>query len=539
MSQTGLQRLETLRKLNETHSWLNKDIYRLLYKKDLYIAAYKTIQSRSGSISRTADDSVLDGFRLAEIERTIEQIKDCSFQFSAGRRENKPTVSALERPTAQLPPREKVVQEVIRLILEAIYDSPGNPHFLEFSHGFRNGRGTHTALKEIRKWHGTCWFIQGTIKGCYEAIDHHKLIELMTQKIADDRFLDLIRKALKSGCLEAERKKNTLSDAPQGSIISPLLANIYLHELDFFIKKLSKDYDTRLNEKNKSNQINTCTRIGYIIEEYEKNDVEIASKTPCSTPATTTGETNYIKLRYSRYADDWLIGLAGPKKLAVEIGDKVQNFLFDKLNLGSTSTTPCIKHAKSEKVLFLGTLVCSQNSALTRHTKNTTAANSCPSGRNQIRLEAPIAKIIQSLHLAGFCNSTGRPIHKKDWLFQSLEEIITRANAGLKAYRDYYSFADNFSSLRQIQYIIQYSCAKTISAKMKLHSLSKTFKKYTTSLRICRQKGSGKIQLDLAKSFEHDCNRFSTEPGGGPLGDLSALYLKSHKKSPSSKSHKI
>ena len=137
--------------------------------------------------------------------------------------------------------------------------------------------------------------------------------------------------------------------------------------------------------------------------------------------------------------------------------------------------------------------------------------------------------MIHSLHLAGFCNSKGQPLHKKDWLFRNLEEIITRANAGLKGYRDYYSFVDNYSSLRRIEYIIQYSCAKTISSKMKLHSLRKTFKKYTTSLRVCREAGTGKVQLDLAKSFKHDRNRFLTGPRGGPVGDLSALHLTRYK----------
>ena len=509
MSQTGLQRLETLRKLNSNRSWLNEDIYRLFYKKDLHLAAYNKVQSRYPGENRDVDYSHL-------IEKTIGQIKDCSFQFTKGSRKNKTACSPLERQTAQYPLREKVVQEIIRLILEAIYDGPENPYFHDFCHGFRKGRGRHSALRAMRSWQGTSWFIEGPIKGCFGAMDHHKLIEFMTQKITDDRFLDLIWKALKSGCLDAEKETDPLFGTPQGCIISPVLANIYLHQLDCFIIKLAQEYNAELYNKNQLDQINPCTRTGY-------------PRRKCRTPElATTGHTSPIKLGYSRYADDWLIGLAGPKGFAVEIDDKVQNFLADKLKLVPRSTPPQIKHAKSEKALFLETLVYSQNSA---H-----APNSSLSSGGEVRLEAPIGKIIHHLHRAGFCDGSGRPMPKKDWLFRSLEEIITTANAHLKGYRDFYIFADNFSGLRRIEYIIQYSCAKTISAKMKLGSLRKTFKKYTTSLSVCREKSTEKVQLDLTRFAKRIGNGIATGPRDVPMNELSNLQSVRNKKSPPPKS---
>jgi hypothetical protein len=512
MSQTGLERLDTLRKLNENSSWLNQDLYRLLYKKDLYVTAYEKIKSRPGNMNPAADDSTIDDFSLEEIEKTIARIKDCSFQFS------------------DFPPGEKVVQEIIRMVLEAIYDSPENPYFLDCSHGFRNGRGTHTALKEIRKWQGTCWFIQGDIKGCFDDIDHDKLLGIMSRKISDSRFLDLIRKALKSGCLAGTVSKNTLSGTPQGSIITPILANIYLHELDCLVNELITKHNKGENSRPHPATESLSSRMGDRKGKGEVDEVRELAKRHGSIPSVDPDDSNDIRVRYSRYADDWLIGIVGPGRLAEEIKSEVEKFLSDELKLEPNSDRPHIRHARSEKALFLGTLICTQRTRSPLYKQNRAAQN----GRRfkggatgwLIQMEAPIDDIVKSLHLAGLCDGKGNPTHKASWIARNLEEIVTRANAVLRGYRNYYSFVDNYRSLRRIEYIIQFSCAKTISSKMRLRSLKKTFRKYTKALKVSRGSGAEEVQLDLAKSYKRDRNRFLIKPSGGPKGDLSALYFR-------------
>lgn len=154
MSKLGIERLEVLSDLNAVSGWVNRDIYRLMYKEDLYIAAYERIKSKPGNMTAGVDGSTLDGFSLETIRRIILSMKDESYQFSAGKRIYIPKKNGKMRPLTIAPPKEKVVQEVMRMILEAIYDSDKGSTFMDCSHGFRSGRGPHTALKEIRRWKG-------------------------------------------------------------------------------------------------------------------------------------------------------------------------------------------------------------------------------------------------------------------------------------------------------------------------------------------------------------------------------------------------
>jgi group II intron reverse transcriptase/maturase len=244
MENQALARLEALRRHNTQRSWVNFDLYRLLYRPELYEVAYERIKSKPGNMTAGSDGKTLDGFSSQVITDLIQSLRDESFQFQPARRIFIPKANGKQRPLGIPSPRDKVVQEVLRLILEAIYDSPRGAYFHDCSHGFRPNRSCHTALREFsNQWTGVTWIIEGDIKSCFDEIDHHTLVKLLRKKIADERFLNLIWKALRAGYLWGKERRDSLTGSPQGSILSPILANIYLHELDEFIQQLQLKYE--------------------------------------------------------------------------------------------------------------------------------------------------------------------------------------------------------------------------------------------------------------------------------------------------------
>ena len=234
MSQKTLERLEHLRRLNSNRQWVNYELYRLLYQEDLYIVAYERIKSKPGNMTPGTDEETLDGFSLETIRGIIHEMKTEQFQFKPVRTTFIPKANGKLRKLGIPCVRDKVVQEVMHMILETIYDSPYGPYFKDTSHGFRPNRSCHTALREFRgKWTAVNWLIEGDIRACFDELDHHVLVSILRQKIEDERFLNLIWKLLNAGYMDLHGiKRDSLIGSPQGGIISPILANAYLHELD-------------------------------------------------------------------------------------------------------------------------------------------------------------------------------------------------------------------------------------------------------------------------------------------------------------------
>ncbi len=222
MSQKTLERLEYLRKSNSNSGWVNNQLYRLMYKEDLYIVAYERIKSKPGNMTAGTDKETLDGFSLETIREIIQEMKTEQFQFKPVRMTFIPKANGKMRKLGIPCVRDKVVQEVIRMILEAIYDSPHKPYFSDASHGFRPGRSCHTALREIRgKWTGINWLVEGDIRACFDEIDHTTLVTILKKKIQDQRFLNLIWKLLNAGYMDLHgNKKESLIGSPQGSLVT-------------------------------------------------------------------------------------------------------------------------------------------------------------------------------------------------------------------------------------------------------------------------------------------------------------------------------
>ncbi len=232
--QNANQILQAIRKLGEKRLPLTR-VYRCLFNPDLYLMAYAKIYKNQGAMTPGTQDDTADGMNLARIDTIITAMRSERFRFRPSRRGYVAKKNGDKRPLGLPNFTEKLVQEVLRMVLEAYYE----PRFRESSHGFRTGRGCHTALTYLhRKFRPTKWFIEGDIRGCFDNIDHEVLLTILSRDIHDGRLLNLIRKGLKAGVMEDWEYKPTCSGTPQGGIVSPLLANIYLHELDTYIEEV-------------------------------------------------------------------------------------------------------------------------------------------------------------------------------------------------------------------------------------------------------------------------------------------------------------
>lgn len=221
----------------------NKDyefhrIYRIICNPDMFIKAYCNIYNNKGSSTSGIDNRTADNFNEDLIDEIINSLKDESYQVKPVKRIYIPKKNGKTRPLGIPNFQDRLVQEVCRMVLESIYE----PIFSENSHGFRPNRSCHTALKQIKNtFRGANWFIEGDIKGCFDNIDHRCLINILQKRIKDERFIRLIWKFLKAGYMENWKYNNTHSGTPQGGILSPILANIYLSELDNYIDKIKSN----------------------------------------------------------------------------------------------------------------------------------------------------------------------------------------------------------------------------------------------------------------------------------------------------------
>ncbi|MFC7474668.1 reverse transcriptase domain-containing protein [Dankookia sp. GCM10030260] len=525
-----LQRLEALRKVNANPTWVNDDLYRLMYKSDLYVTAYERIKSSPGNMTPGVDEKTLDGFSMVTIENIIKEMRNESFVFSRARRIQIPKANGGKRPLGIATPKDKVVQEAIRLILECIYESPHGPTFRGCSHGFRPQRGTHTALRTIRiDWQAIGWMIEGDIKGCFDNIDHDVLIGVLRKRIRDERFINLLRKALKAGYMEFHTPVNSIVGTPQGSIVSPLLANIYLHELDEFVEdKIRRSYERggtkRMTTQHRtlSQQISKLSKAidsaeGTARKELVRRVTQMRSRLS-RTPSMRNDE-GPIRIRYIRYADDWMIGVDGPKQTAEAIKKDVADFLDENLRLTLSMEKTHIRHAKTEEAFFLGTRikVGSTSRRVVNIRRNGKVFPKRVTGW-QPQLRAPVDKIVRRLAGRGFCDPSGSPCHKADWEQLDDDQLVELYSSINRGYLNFYSFSANYAGLSQIQYILKYSLAKTLARKHRT-SVAKVFAKRGDPPRVSAPTAGGKnrtVTFHQERNWAADTLRFRTTDAGTP-----------------------
>lgn len=502
MSATALDQLEVLRKRNADRSWVNHDLYRLLYKPDLYEVVYQEIRSDPGNMTAGVDGETLDGFSKRSIAQLIERFRDESFQFKPAKRTYIPKANGKMRPLGIPSPRDKIVQGVMRTILEAIYDSPLGPFFLDCSHGFRPGRSCHSALREFReKWAAVPWIVEGDIKSCFDDINHHVLVSLLKRKIADGRFLGLIWKALRAGYLWLQERRNTLLGTPQGSGISPILANVYLHELDVFVESLRRRHEVGKGRRINPEYLHIQHRRSRCLQAsggvWTPEIRELTKQMHC-LPSQDPNDPQFVRVRYLRYADDWILGVIGPRALAERLRDDIQLFLKEELKLELSTEKTLITHAATEEAYFLGTrLGIGRSRPGTARIAVIRRPGSRPFKKRvtgwSSRLHAPISTLIAKLHAKGFCDKDGYPRSKIGWTGLDADQLINLFNSNLWGLLNYYRFVDNFGVLSRIQYILRFSLAKTLAHKYRT-TMRTIFKRHGRNLRFQWQLTGGRTR---------------------------------------------
>ena len=336
-------------------------LYRLLYNEELYLIAYKNIYMNNGNMTKGTDNNTIDGMSIKRIKDIIISLRDESYQPKPVRRTYIPKKNGKMRPLGIPSFNDKLLQEVIRIILEAIYEG----YFEDNSHGFRPKRSCHTALDKIHKtFTGAKWFIEGDIKGFFDNINHNTLIKILSERINDERFLRLIRKFLNAGYMENWVYHKTYSGTPQGGIISPILANIYLDKFDKYvneyIEKFNKGEKRKRTKEYRKNEVelrNARAALKNAADETQRKEIisliRMLEKERVNIPQSDPMDSNYARLRHIRYADDWLCGVIGSKDDCKRIKEDFKNFLSEKLQLELSDEKTLITNAK-KSAKFLG-----------------------------------------------------------------------------------------------------------------------------------------------------------------------------------------
>ncbi len=471
-------------------------LYRYLLREDIYYAAYQKLYANRGATTKGVDDDTADGFGESYVRALIKELEDGTYRANPVRRQYIPKKNGKKRPLGIPSFRDKLLQEAVRMILEAIYE----PVFANYSHGFRPNRSCHTALKQLKNdFTGVVWFIEGDITGCFDNIDHEVLINILSKKIKDSKFLNIIRQFLKAGYVENWTYHNTYSGTPQGGICSPILANIYLNELDEKFIEIKKEFDKPRGTKTADIITpeyraidNEMKKISYWID--HTSDLEERRKLLAQhqrlkkeiKKIPSFQKTNK-KFTFVRYADDWLVGVCGTKEECIELKAKISEFLANELKLELSEEKTLITHS-SNKVRFLGYDICVRRDQQLKGYKMKNGRRRQSRSLNmKVALTIPHKDKIESFLFAKkvvFQTKDGRikPVHRTALLNQSDSEIVEQYNSEMRGLLNYYNLAVDYHTLDYFCYLMEYSCLKTIANKHKssIHKIIKLYKDYHT-----------------------------------------------------------
>lgn len=513
-------------------------LYRNLYNPDFYLLAYKNIYANGGSMTPGVNGITIDGMSSQRIAKLIESLKDRSYQPNPARRtyiakKNNP---AKKRPLGIPSGDDKLVQEVIRMLLESIYE----PNFSDASHGFRPQKSCHTALTKIQKtFTGAKWFVEGDIKACFDSFDHHVLIDILHKRIDDEAFISLMWKFLKAGYMEQWQYHMTYSGTPQGSGMSPILANIYLNELDRYMGEYKARFYKPTRTANPAHR-NMASKIFYYKAKNDKvwDDLSVEEKKECARtlrqmrseqrklPTHPVQETSYKAIQYVRYADDFIVGVIGSHEDAKKLKQDLTAFLKEKLGLTlSTEKTKITNTAENAR--FLGYDISVSRSQDIKRLKN---------GKRQrvysgvVQLRMPLEKWTAKLLEYGAIRIKKDESGKERWktmprgklINRTDTEILSRYNSEIRGLYNYYAIAGNVSTLNHFSSRMKYSMLKTFGSKYrcKVRKIKERYVKNGEFTVAYKTKSGMKESV-----YYHDGFRKKTEPALGQV-DMLDIYKK-------------
>jgi len=474
-------------------------VYERLFNREFWYRGYGKIYRNFGAMTPGSTAETVDGMSVQKIDTIIGLLRMERYKWTPVRRTYIEKANRKMRPLGIPTWSDKLLQEVTRLLLESYYEQKFSGH----SHGFRPNRSCHSALREIRRtWKGTVWFIEGDIKGCFDNIDHTILLEIIKRDIQDGRLVKLIGGLLEAGYMEDWRYNETTSGTPQGGIISPLLANIYLDELDKFVNDTVIPAYTKGKWRRK--QSSEYTRIDYQIRVAKsRGDLDEIKRLRRMYRVTTRAkptDPDYRRLRYIRYADDFLLGFVGPKSEANDIRQKIGDFLSDKLKLTLSPEKTLITHAADEKAKFLGyeLSVARVGDLISDYGRRST--------NGMIMLRMPRSVVTK---YRGLFSKKGKVVHNGGLINENDYTIVQRYQSVLHGLYNFYSMAiDVGRRMGTVKFILETSMLKTLAAKhkSKVNSIVKRFKVVTPGTRLFR-----------VKVERHGKNPLIAEFGGFPL----------------------
>ncbi len=488
---------EVLRNLSEktkNETYRFQRLYRNLYNPEFYWLAYRNIYANTGSMTAGADGTTIDGMGDERIDRIIQSLKDHSYQPKPARREYiAKKNSSKKRPLGIQSGDDKLVQEAVKMILESIYE----PVFSNKSHGFRPNRSCQTALMQIQNtFTGTNWFVEGDIHACFDSFDHHIIVSLLRKRIDDEAFIQLIWKFLKAGYMEQWTYGRTYSGVPQGSGVSPVLCNIYLNELDKYMEKYAQEFNTKAQRKRLSTAYRTKVDRSYRYRSKGKKIWESLSpeekKIRCrmlkqlereekETTPTVVKDADYKRIQYTRYADDFLIGVIGGKEDAEKVKADVKAFLMKELRLEMSDTKTKITHT-GDRARFLGYDITVSRSQDLKKTSNGKVQR-CQTG--VVKLLVPrekwVGKLFEYKAIKIKINENGKErfvaLHRGKLVNQSDIEILARYNAEVRGLYNYYSIANDSYKIGKFANVMKYSMYKTFACKYrtKVHEIKRRY----------------------------------------------------------------
>lgn len=520
--QEGKKKIENLGKFLEKHAernqntkHINRKIFHLLRHPFIYVNAYLKISKNRGALTKGyQDEGLMAYFGIEQAKKLSRQITDGTYIFSPAKSTQILKPSKKKRPIDVPRQSDRIVQEAIRGILEAIYE----PVFKELgkytndlsnNYGFRPNISCRSALDKIKRYSQLCNIvIKGDMISAYNYVDHDILLKILHERITDKKFLRLIKIMLKSGVMNGERLEHALSGTPQGGIVSPILFNIYMLGFDFFIYE---EFISPVLEENKKKTKRGIRTLEYRriehqtnkkLEEYRKLKRAIdPSKIQLKETLKTykklraiRNSTQYKKVEtlpkgavYVRYVDDWVLALTCTESEAKKIKQKILDFIQNhrKMNLDQEKTK--ISRA-CEGYNFLGFKIqikrgnkqmresrSYKKDQYTRILRRTTSY--------VLHITPDIDRIIKRLKTQNMCDKHNMPVANPKWVNFSEYEIVTKYNETLRRIFNYYEPCEKLHKLCRVSYILHYSCARTLARRKKI-SLTKVFDTYGKNLTV-------------------------------------------------------